>query len=209
VIGMIELSHPYTSRNGSPTIDRVDPRIFTIKYFSDCMSCSFCFDLCCQYGCNISPLDQANILKHATALETRVGRPASEWFDDEWETSVDFPGGRVMRTRLYEGGLRRQQICVFAGQGGRGCILHAYALENGLSPYDVKPEDCHLFPIIYENGTLMPAVEIDEGSLICQGGGETLFRSLSASLAHYFGDALIEELKVIEAGILEASPATD
>jgi hypothetical protein len=203
---MIDLSRPYTSRNGSPTIARVDPRIFTIRYFSECMSCSFCFDSCCQYGCNISPLDEANILKHAAALEARIGRPASEWFDNQWEKAVDVPGGKNMRTRVYPERFRPElRMCVFAGRGGRGCTLHAYALENELSPYELKPEDCHIFPLRYDDGALMPVAEIDELSLICQGSGESLFRSLVSSLAHYFGAAFVEELKVIEANETGAS----
>jgi hypothetical protein len=199
---MIDLSRPYPSRNGSPTIARVDSRIFTIEYFSECMSCSFCFDSCCQYGCDISPPDEANILKHAGALEARIGRAASEWFDNRWENAVDAPGGKTMRTRVYAERSRPElRMCVFAGRGGRGCALHAFALENDLSPFEVKPEDCHIFPLRYDDGALMPVAEIDEMSLICQGRGESLFRSLASSLAYYFGEAFVEELKVIEANV--------
>lgn len=199
---MLDLSRPYPSRHDRPTIDRVDTRIFTLKYFSACMDCSFCHDACCQYGCSISPLDAANILKHAPALETRIGRPATEWFDNQWEDNGDFPGGRAMRTRVYEdGGAGRSPMCVFAGRGARGCSLHAYALEIGLSPYDLKPKDCHLFPLICDGGALAPAMEITEGSLVCQGPGETLFRSVATSLEYYFGSAFVQELKAMEAGI--------
>ncbi|MBI1733424.1 MAG: hypothetical protein HYR49_11755 [Gammaproteobacteria bacterium] len=204
---MIDLSRPYTSRNGRPTIDRVDARIFTARYFAECMKCSFCFDECCQHGTNISPLDEANILKHAPALEGRIGLPASAWFDNQWEGTVDFPGGKIMRARAYGGRVRNgPQMCVFAAHGGRGCILHTYALENNLSPYDVKPEDCHIFPLMYDNGALVPAVEIGEKSLICQGNGETLFRSMFSALGHFFGEAFVEELKIIDAKTRNVKP---
>ena len=66
--GVITLEHTFPSRYGAPTIDRVDPRIFTLTYYTECLTCSFCSDWCCQHGVDVDRIHHDAILKHADGI---------------------------------------------------------------------------------------------------------------------------------------------
>ena len=71
------------------------------------------------------------------------------------------PGGGSVRTRVVDG------ACIFRDRRGRGCLVHAYCLERDLDYHTLKPlVDC-LFPLTFSEGVLYPAIEVDDGSLIC------------------------------------------
>ena len=38
---------------GGPVLSAVDPRIFTLRYFTHCMACGFCHDACCHHGVDV------------------------------------------------------------------------------------------------------------------------------------------------------------
>jgi len=50
----------------------------------------------------------------------------------------------------YEKMMRRKSSddCIFLMPGAQGCYLHAWALEQGLDPLDVKPYVCSLYPMV-------------------------------------------------------------
>jgi Fe-S-cluster containining protein len=190
---IVPLSRPYASRHGLPVVDRLDPRIFTLTYHGACMDCDYCYDSCCQYGATLGLSRVGQILAHADGLERLVGFPRTEWFQDWLKPNNDYPTGRFTRTRVVEGS------CVFLNRHGRGCLLHRYALENGLDIHDVKPMVCTMFPVLVENGILIVPDEIRDGSLTCLGPGPTLYRSARDELLYYFGPELIAELDALEA----------
>jgi Fe-S-cluster containining protein len=187
------LSRPYAPRVGVMVVERIDTRLFIDTYFAACMDCTFCHDLCCQYGATVEmPLKEA-ILARAEELEPVIGRPSSEWFDDEFQEDSDYAGGGYVRTRVYDG------RCVFLNRKGRGCLLHSHALTHGIPVHEIKPLACNLFPIGWGDGALTVPPEIDERELICLGPGPTLYRSARADVLYYYGSELIQELDSMEA----------
>jgi hypothetical protein len=193
---LLPLTRPYADRDGLPVLHQVDPRIFGERYFAACMDCTFCHDSCCQYGARVDPIWQERLAARAGALEEFLGIPRTQWFEDWVEPDQDYAGGRFTRTRLVDG------ACVFLNRRGRGCQLHSFALANGLDPRELKPTVCNLFPVLWEQGVLNPALEVLERSLVCLGPGETLYRSARDGLRHHFGTALVGELDALEAAVL-------
>lgn len=191
---IVPLSRSYTARDGAPTVERVDKRIFSLTFFSACMDCTFCHDACCQYGATIEEPKVRAILDRADELEPFIGRPRSEWFqDDAWLDDPDYPGNRYTRTQVHG------ERCAFLNRNGRGCLLHTFALVRGIPVPEIKPLACNLFPVLFEDRTLIVPLEIDDGTLVCLGEGPTLYQSARSDLAYQFGSDLVAELDALEA----------
>src|SRR5262249_41682559 len=97
--------------------------------------------------------------------------------------------------------------CVFLNRRGRGCLLHAHALARGEPVEGLKPLVCILFPVLFEEATLIVPSEIEDRSLVCLGTGPSLYRSARADLEAYFGPELIAELDALEARVLAERPS--
>jgi hypothetical protein len=188
-----QLHLPHTSRDGSPTVDRVDTTIFHARYFTHCMQCSFCHDRCCSYGVDVDAENHARLLAVADLLEPYVGVPRAEWFTGQWVEDPEFPGGRYTRTGVRDG------RCVFLNRRGRGCQIHSFAVSQGRDYHELKPLVSTLYPLTFDEGLLHPSDEVGEGDLICLGQGPTVYRGVRDELLHYFGAALVAELDAFEA----------
>jgi len=71
-------------------------------------------------------------------------------------------------------------------------------LDHGIDYHEIKSlVDC-LFPITFADGTLYPADEVGDGTLICTDTGPTLYRGLRSELAYYFGDDFVSVLDGLE-----------
>jgi Fe-S-cluster containining protein len=197
---IVPLSRSYVPCLGVPVVDRIDTRLFTETFFSECMRCDFCHDSCCQYGATVEVPLMQRLLAHGEVLEPIVGRPASEWFDGAFREADDYPGGQFTRTRVFEG------RCVFLNRSGRGCLLHSYALANDLPVHDWKPLACNLFPIWWDEGAFVLPPEIADRELVCLGAGATLYRSARNDLLAYYGADLVAELDRIEASVRPIDP---
>src|SRR5262245_6696393 len=190
---IVNLARPHTGRSGLPVVDRVDTRIFHETFFSACMECSFCFDSCCQYGATVEAPTVEAIRQRADDLEAYIGVPRERWFEETFLADADYPGGRYTRTRVVDGS------CVFLNRTGRGCLLHRFALEKGVPVPAIKPMACNMFPVLWEDGVLIPPLEVQDRTLVCHGQGPTLYRSARNDLLHYFGPELVAELDALEA----------
>ncbi len=197
---IVSLSRSFVPHTGVPVVDRIDTRLFTQTFFSDCMGCGFCHDSCCQYGATVEAPLMDFLLSQREVLEPMVGRPASEWFDGEFRPDAEYPGGRFTRTRVFDG------RCVFLNRSGRGCLLHGHALMNDLPVHEWKPLACSLFPMWWEDGALVLPPEIEDRELVCLGEGPTLYRSARNDLLYYYGPELVEELDRLEARVLPHRP---
>lgn len=194
----LRLPRAFPSRDGVPSIARVDRRIFTLRYFTHCLQCGFCHDWCCQFGVDVELTRFHAIQRHADALERYLGIPRARWFEPETELDHEMPGGGVRRTQVVDG------HCVFLRRDGRGCMIHAFALERGMDYHEIKSMvDC-LFPITFADDLLCPADEILDGELVCAGQGPTLYRGVREELRYYFGDACVAALDVLEANVVPA-----
>lgn len=207
----VALSRSYVARDGRPIIDRVDPRIFSIRYFARCMECTFCDDSCCQYGADVEIALIKRLESWTESLEAYLGEKCERWFlTDPEECGIhddpDYPGGAYTRSRVVPLPTARsrhnQEACIFLDPSGRGCRLHRFALENALDVHQVKPLVCILFPVGIWEGELCLALEIEEEILICQGEGPTIYRSVRPELEYYFGIEFVHELDHIESGLL-------
>lgn len=182
------LSKPYPARLGAPVLTAVDSRIFTSRYYQNCMGCSFCHDACCQHGVDVDADNAARLLAAPEKFKRLVGVPEKEWFTADVIADAEFPSGHHRRTTVRDG------ACVFHNPQGRGCLIHAYCLDEGLDYHVLKPMVSVLFPLTFEHGVLMPSTEVLDGSLICAGDGPTCYEGVRSELFYYFGEALIREL---------------
>jgi Fe-S-cluster containining protein len=203
----LPLSRPYVSRYGAPVLDRVDPRIFTLTYFAECMDCTFCDDACCQHGADIEVPRIAALDQYRAEFEQYTGVPRDEWYRDDPEDigilpEAEYPGGAYTRTNFQElpkGRSRHTEwACVFQDPVGRGCRIHSFALQKGIDVHEIKPMVCLLFPLSFDQGELEPAYEFDVDDLVCIGPGPNLYRAARSDVLYYFGAELVAELDALE-----------
>ncbi len=203
----LSLSRPFTCRFGAPTVDRVDPRIFALSYFAACMDCTTCHDSCCQYGADTEMPRVRAIEKYRAELEAYLGSSRDDWFREDPDDfgvldEPEYPGGQYTRTQvvpLPEGrSAHNDEACVFLDPAGRGCRLHRFALERGIVVHEIKPLVCLLFPVSFAYGELKPAYEFDIEDLICEGPGQSLYRSARTDILYYFGADAVAELDALE-----------
>jgi hypothetical protein len=191
---VVALSTDYPCRIGGPVLSSVDRRIFSLRYFQACMSCSFCHDSCCQHGVDI---DLENVVRlksvHGRFAEL-VGVPQTEWFTDTVIADPEFPSGQHVRTQVRDG------ACVFLDRKARGCLIHRFALEEGLDYHTLKPMVSILFPLTFNHGLLHASAEALDGTLVCSGEGPSCYEGAREELRYYFGDALILELDALQNG---------
>lgn len=203
------LSRPYAARSGVPVLSRVDTLVFARRYFTNCLDCTYCSDWCCSFGVDVDLENVERLLAHADGIEKLTGIPRSEWLDGIHVPDPDYPGGGNQRTRAVDGG------CVFLDQGkhgGRGCMLHRYAIAEGIDYHEVKPLMSSLFPLSFEGSddgapgcTLRAAGEVEDEELVCLDEGPTMYRGARNELLYYFGEELVAELDAMEAS-LPAAP---
>ena len=188
---LVELSRSYPSREGTPVLARVDTTIFTRTYYSLCLSCSFCNDWCCSDGVDIGYEEVRRLDRYAVELESYTGVPRDRWFTDETYADEEYPGHGCTRTNATARG------CVFLNPVGRGCMLHSFCLLKGIDYHELKPLTSCLFPVTFDGGTLWPAPEADDSSLVCLGHSQTLYQGTRGELLHYFGPEFIAELDTL------------
>ncbi len=200
---LLPLSRAFTCRFGAPVLDRVDPRIFTLTSYAYCMKCGFCQDSCCQYGADTEMPRVKALEAYQAELETYLGIPRERWFREDPEDfgvlpEAEYPGGEYTRTAVEDLPAGRsshnEEACVFLDRVGRGCKIHAFALERGIVVHEIKPMICLLFPLSFEHGVLKPAYEFDIDDLVCQGPGPSLYQAAREDALYYFGPDMIAEL---------------
>lgn len=192
---VLPLPRPFVSRYGAPILHAVEASIFTRRYFTHCLECTFCRDWCCQFGVDVDLVHYERIVEHAAGIETLSGVPRDQWFEPEADPDPEMPGGGSRRARVRDG------ACVFLDRRGRGCHIHAYAAGRGIDYHEVKSIiDC-LFPLSFGDGVLCAAEEVDDGDLVCLEHGPTLYRGLREELRYYFGDEYIAALDAVESTV--------
>lgn len=194
---IVALPRAFESRYGVPVIRRVETGIFTRRYFTHCLDCTFCHDACCAEGVDVDLVHVAEIERHATGLEQLTGIPRQKWFHARLTKDPEVPGGGYRRTRVKNG------RCVFLNRSGRGCLIHSYCLREGIDYHELKSMTDCLFPLTYSDDTLSTAYDVDDGSLACLNTGPTLYRGVRDEVAYYFGKECVAELDRIE-GRLDA-----
>ena len=192
------LAQPHTG----PWVERVEPQIFSLRYFTECMSCTYCHDACCKHDGATVDLDVENVTslrQHTAALYKLNGIDPDLWFSDEAESDHDFPSARSLS--VYSNEL--DDACVFLDRKGRGCLIHRHCLESGLDYHDLKPLYCWLFPLEVKSGLLCRSFhpKVRERSLPCLDSGPSFYQGVRGELLHAFPKELIDELDAIAASM--------
>ncbi len=169
------------------SISEVAESIFSQKYSAQCLSCQFCHDACCRYGCDVDGAEVARIMTYQKELEILLKIPAALWFRERKRKDTDYPSGEFRRTQTYH------DRCVFYTAEPRGCALHCFALKKGLDPHQLKPMVCFLFPITWEQGRLFLNSLFEE--LPCKNQGRVIFEAQKPELRVYFGREFVSELE--------------
>lgn len=193
-MNVVPLAAAYPCRMGGPVLRAVDRRIFSLRYYQNCMGCGFCQDSCCQHGVDVDLENVARLKAAPQRFKELVGVPENDWFTTDVVADAEFPSGRHVRTRVRNG------TCVFRNAKGRGCLIHAFSLEAGLDYHLLKPIVSVLFPLTFEQGVLVACTEVLDGSLVCSGAGPSSYDGVREELRYYFGDGLVAELDALKDG---------
>ncbi|HTT98540.1 MAG TPA: hypothetical protein VMF58_10855 [Rhizomicrobium sp.] len=194
-MNVVALKREHPSIFKAPILREVDMRIFALRYFTHCMSCGFCDDQCCSYGVDIDEANAKKLLALGKDFDAFVGVPRAEWFTEESIEDLEFPSGRYRRTQT------RGSHCVFHKKDGRGCLIHAYCIDNGLDYHVYKPMVSILFPLTFNYGRLEPSSEVIDKSLVCASEGPSLYEGVRDELAYYFGQGLLDELDALSVAL--------
>lgn len=194
-----------------PRFRSVWASVFTKRLVADCMThaCKMVdrephlakLDACCQYGCDVDLIERDAILAKAGDIRPllRAEVKDAEWFDNEVEEDPDYPSGKVVRTALHE------DRCLFLAHDARGCAIHRASIERGWDFRGVKPAICRLFPLSYEEDTILIADEYPEYSC-AHVEGPSLYRISRDTLADVFGPELVAAMDAAEAQVLAKEP---
>ena len=187
-MSVVPLKSEYPCKMGGPVLRAVDTRIFSLRYFMNCMGCGFCNDICCSFGVDVDLENVARLKAMPQDFKDFIGVPDSEWFTDEVVQDPEFPGGQHVRTQVRDG------RCVFLNRQARGCKVHSYCLDKDIDYHLLKPMVSILFPVTFDYGVLNASNEVVDKSLICEGAGPTCYQGSRDELLYYFGPGLVAEL---------------
>ncbi|MEZ4362815.1 MAG: DUF3109 family protein [Kofleriaceae bacterium] len=189
-----------------PRFRRVEIAIFTRTVVANCMThgCKNLeprrdqLDVCCQYGADVDLAERAKILARADELRALLTpeAAAAPWFTEEEEVDADFPSGRYVRTAVLGDG------CVFLSHDQRGCAIHRASLENGWDFHGTKPHVCRLFPVTYDDDSILVSDDYADYSCAFEPNAPTLYRLQRDTLAAVFGAELVAALDDVEAEVL-------
>ena len=181
--------------------------IFLVKVVADCMThqCRLLkendalkLDACCQYGVDVDIGERDQILAHAGDVRTVLDAEVADqpWFHTEEQVDPDFPSGRFVRTRTHGGG------CLFLSHDGRGCAIHRASIERGWDFHGVKPHVCRLFPLSYDEQSIVLSDDYRDYSCALDAAAPSVYRVGRPTLAAIFGDELVTALDAAEAELL-------
>ena len=200
---VIQLDHP--------RFHQVWASIFIKKLTPDCMThdCAMVdrtphvhkLDACCQYGCDVDLIERDAILARQDTIRPllRAEIRNNPLFETDVEEDPDYPSGKVVRTEVHDNG------CIFLAHDLRGCAIHRASLEQGWDFRGVKPAICRLFPLSYEEDSIVIADEFNEYSC-AHVEGPSLYRISRDTIADVFGPELVTALDAAEAQVLGAQP---
>jgi Fe-S-cluster containining protein len=175
---------------------KVSWSVLETRYPAGC-SPGNCDASCCRLGVGVDVAHRDRILQHAELVQAVMGpeqeRDPVRWFDDQETTDADFPSGRCVSTRVYDG------RCVFLDRAGR-CVLQTATTAAARPEIDLKPFFCFAFPITLLHGTLWVDELCLEGPAQCcrpaVDGTLSVLEVCETELRHVLGDEGLEELRL-------------
>ncbi len=186
----LEACHVLLPISSVANLQQVDTDIFKLRYFGNCMQCTFCQDSCCQYGCDVNLSERDRILALKDELRPFVKSPPEQWFKAEVHEDPEYESGKFVRSQVVNG------ACVFLSPHGRGCGIHAFALKTGRDYHSIKPTVCWLFPVTWDRGVLRPSYDLSD-DLMCRNMGPIIYDMARDEIAVVFGKNLVAELDAL------------
>jgi len=161
-------------------------------------------DACCQYGVDVDVGERDGILAHADQIKEILDPEVRDlpWFHDEETVDVDFPSGRFVRTRTHSDG------CIFLRHDKRGCAVHRASIEANWDFNGIKPNICRLFPMSYDDESIVMSDDYADYSCAFEPGTPTVYQVGRPDLLAIFGEPLVRQLDAVEASILAEAPKT-
>ncbi len=189
-----------------PRFRRAQRDIFIKRVTADCMvhDCRLRkdagrlkLDACCQYGVDADLGERDAILAHKDEIAALLhDEPAAQpWFKSEESVDPDFPSGRFVRTRTYGDG------CLFLAHDLRGCAIHRASVENGWDFRGVKPHVCRLFPLSYDQQSIVMSDDYADYSCAFEPDSPTVYQVGRDTLGDVFGAELVVALDAAEAEV--------
>ena len=159
-------------------------------------------DACCQYGADVDVAERDGILSHADQIKSILDDDVADlpWFHDKETEDKDFPSGRFVRTQTHDGG------CIFLRHDKRGCSIHRASIEAGWDFHGIKPNICRLFPMSYDDESIVMSDDYADYSCAFEAGTPTVYQVGRPDLLAIFGSELVSVLDLVEKTILEGQP---
>lgn len=187
-----------------PRFHKVDCSIFLERIAPDCMNFQCCLvkhsgrvklDACCQYGVDTDLDERDGILAHRAEIARLLRSEVRDlpWFSEVERVDPDFPSGKLVRTHKHDGG------CIFLGHDRRGCAIHRAAIEGGWDFRGIKPHVCRLFPLSYDDESILFSDDYEDYSCALVASAPTVYRTQREDLGDIFGLDLVEALDAAEA----------
>jgi Fe-S-cluster containining protein len=180
--------------------------VFVRRVVADCMSheCRLIkhgdrrkLDACCQYGVDVDIGERDRIAARADEI-ARLLVPeaaAQAWFIGEEREDPDFPSGRHVRTSTFGDG------CVFLAHDRRGCAIHRAAVEGGWDMRGTKPHVCRLFPLSYDDESIVLSDDYADYSCAFDPSAPTVYQVGREALADIFGAELVAAMDEAERSV--------
>jgi len=185
--------------------------IFVRRVVADCMNhrCRTLapdrekLDACCQYGADTDLDERDAILARADGIRALLLPEARDapWFTAEHDDDEEFPTKRLVRTEVFGEG------CVFLAHDRRGCAIHRASIEGGWDFRGTKPHVCRLFPLSYDDESILLSDDYHDYSCALVPDAPTVYRVGRETLADVFGADLVAALDAAEASLLAAPAA--
>jgi Fe-S-cluster containining protein len=185
----------------------VDRGIFIKRVTPDCMNFECCLnkesgrvklDACCQYGVDTDLGERDGILSHRDEIRALLRDEVKDapWFSDAEQIDPDFASGKFVRTNKHGEG------CIFLAHDLRGCAIHRASIEGGWDFRGIKPHVCRLFPLSYDQDSILFSDDYEDYSCAGLASAPTLYRVGRPDLGDIFGRELVEALDAAEARVL-------
>ena len=195
-----------------PRFRKVQKEIFTLRLVPDCMShdCRLKkeddrlkLDACCQYGVDVDLGERDGILRHADQIRSILDEEVADlpWFDTEVQEDVDFPSGKYVLTKRHGEG------CLFLRHDGRGCAIHRASIEGGWDFHGIKPHVCRLFPLTYDDVSIVMSDDYPDYSCAFDESAPTVYQVGRPDLLAIFGEELVAAMDAIEAQVGADQPS--
>lgn len=194
-----------------PRFKKVQRNIFVAKLAPDCMShqCrlrnednKLQLEACCQYGVDVDVGERDGILLHAEQIKSILDSEVAElpWFGEAETEDKDFPSGKYVRSKTHNGG------CLFLSHDKRGCSIHRASLEGGWDFHGIKPNVCRLFPLSYDDESIVMSDDYADYSCAFEPNTPTVYQVGRPDLLAIFGSELVAVLDRVEHDVQTGEP---